>query len=383
MVAAAARRNAERRSRFLDESKERLIRMSFCSPTPGFWKQRRVCVTGGTGFLGLHLVRALLEVGANVRVLALPPSGRQSPAGDLNVEHFFGDVRDADVAAKALADCDVVFHTAGVVAVWGDAIPRMHSVHAEGTQTVLRAAPAGARIVHTSSIVAVGAALNGAPAREEGPTAPPDEHLHYAVAKRVSERIALDAARVGRDVVVTNPGYLLGPEDHEPSVMGRLCIRFWKGRLPMQMPGGFNLVDVRDAAVGHLLAAEYGLSGRRYILGGENHFLTQFFTLLEETAGWRTRFGVKPPSWTLTMIAALAEFRAKIVHKEPYPAFQHVRLNRQLWFADSTRAQTELGYSFRSIRESLKETYQWHRAKGLGEPRGLNGWLVQRPRRAA
>src|SRR5439155_20560421 len=115
--------------------------------------------------------------------------------------------------------------------------------------------------------------------------------VDYVRAKRAAEQAALNAARGGQDVVVVNPGYLLGPDDHEPSVMGRMCVRAWKGRLPLAAPGGYNLVDVRDVAVGHLLAAEHGQSGQRYILGGENLRIQDFLRRLATVAGLRPRAG--------------------------------------------------------------------------------------------
>ena len=117
----------------------------------------------------------------------------------------------------------------------------------------------------------------------------------------------MDAAASGRDVVVTNPGYLLGPEDHQRSVMGRFCKRYWKGRIPIAPPGGFNLVDVRDAARGHLLAAERGLTGRRYILGGENRTFPEFMALLAEVGGMSPRAIPSIPPWTMSALARFCE----------------------------------------------------------------------------
>src|SRR5262249_22116390 len=150
---------------------------------------------------------------------------------------------------------------------------------------LLAACEREARVVHTSSVVAVGATMSRRILDEESPFELGDLRIDYVHAKRNAEQVALAAAASGKDVVVVNPAYLLGPDDLEPSVIGRFCVRFWRGLMPLAPPGGINLVDVRDAALGHLLAAERGLAGRRYILGGENHSFASLMQLLTAPAG--------------------------------------------------------------------------------------------------
>jgi dihydroflavonol-4-reductase len=250
-------------------------------PDRDFWNGRRVCVTGGTGFLGWQIVSLLRDLGAEIRVLALEPEWshpiHRSPA----LTAIWGDVRDPTNVRRALEGCSVVFHTAGVVGVWGAAMERMWSVHVEGTGNVLTAAPRDARIVHTSSLTTIGASSSGEVLNEDAPPRFQKSNLGYVLAKRAAEALALRSAGDGHQVTITNPGYLVVPEDYEQSIMGRFGVRDWKGRVPMSPPGGLNLVDVRDAANGHLLAAEHGQCGRRYSLGGENH---RFPSLLKTLA---------------------------------------------------------------------------------------------------
>jgi len=347
------------------------------TPNPRFWSDKLVGVTGGTGFLGYHIVRELLAVGARVRVLALRPLGPHPLLNEPRVNCAFGDVRDAAAVRPALAGCDVIFHTAATVAVWGPALERMHSIHLDGTRQVLSAAERSARVVHTSSLVAVGASRDGVPLTEDSRFELENLRLDYVDSKRDSERLALDAAAQGRDVVVTNPGYLLGPDDFEKSVMGRLCRRFWKGRVLIAPPGGVNLVDVRDVARGHLLAAEHGQSGRRYLLGGEDRSFTEFFYDLAKTAGLRPRAIPCPPAWALQGFAGLAELRGWLTKKEPYPSFQHVRLNRLHWYCRSDRAEHELGYRARPLDECLADTYRWYAAQEGLELNHVNRWWLR------
>jgi dihydroflavonol-4-reductase len=349
---------------------------------PGAWAGRRVCVTGGTGFLGSHLVRALVGLGADVTVLALPPrSGTAVPLPN-EIDLIYGDIRDAGAVRRAVAGCSLVFHTAGLVAVWGPDLGLLDAVHCDGTRNVLALAPPGARVVHTSSIVAVGASRTQRPVDEDSPFTLDHAGLSYVRAKRAAEALALEAAAAGRDVVVTNPTYLVGPDDFEGSVMGRFCQRVWKGRLPLAPPGGVNLADVRDVAAGHLLAAEQGRAGRRYILGGEDHTFAVLIRLLARAAGCRPWTTPRVPGWAVTAVAGLAELRALLTGREPYPSFGHVRLNRYYWFASSDRARRELGYHARPLRETLTDAYHWHQGREPYILRGLNRWWM-RPRRAA
>ncbi|MBX7103134.1 MAG: NAD-dependent epimerase/dehydratase family protein [Gemmataceae bacterium] len=341
-----------------------------------FWKHRRALVTGGTGFLGWHLTHALLKAGARVRTFSLPPRG-DHPITGLPVENQFGDIRNYAAVRKAVAGCDVVFHTAGSVAVWGPAIATMHAVHVEGTRNVLASADDSARVVHTSSIVAVGATRQRTALNEDSPFTLDDEAIDYVTAKRGAEQEALDVAGQGHDVVIVNPGYLVGPEDFEPSVMGKFCARVWKGRMVLAAPGGYNLVDVRDVADGHLRAAEHGQSGRRYILGGTNLSLSEFQGRLAEVARLSPRATPTLPLSVMWMIAGLAELRARRTQREPYPSFQHVRLNRYHWFADSARAIRELGYNPRPLEETVRDTFAWFSGAGHTTLRGMSKWWMR------
>lgn len=349
-----------------------------------FWNGRRVCVTGGTGFLGFHLIGQLLEQGAVVRSFGLPTRKPTHPMNHLaGVERIFGDIRDAEQTRRALADCEVIFHTAGLVAMWGQALQTMHAVHVNGTRNVLDGAPRQARIVHTSSIVTVAAGTRHHVYEEDAPFNLGVCGIDYVRAKREAEALALAAGQSGQHVVVTNPGYLLGPEDHDKSGMGRFCVRAWKGRMPMAPPGGYNLVDVRDVATGHLLAAEKGLPGRRYILGGENHSARSFLKLLAEVAGHRPWLIPRVPYAPIWLIALVAEAVGRYRHKEPYPSFQSTRLNHYLWYVNSARAERELGYRVRPLRQSLVETYRWYCDQGrMALPRATR-WLMRPTSQAA
>jgi dihydroflavonol-4-reductase len=336
---------------------------------------QRVLVTGGTGFLGYHLARHLLKAGQRVRVFALAPKP-DHPLADLPIEAVWGDVRDAAAVRRAVAGCDLVFHAAGNVAVWGAALQTMREVHVEGTRNVLAAAGRSRRVVHTSSIVAVGAG-RGEVFDEDSRFNLSGVRIDYVHAKRAAEEIALDAAAGGHDVVVVNPAYLVGPDDHEPSVMGKVCARAWKGRLIVAPPGGFNLADVRDVAAGHLRAARHGRPGRRYILGGEDHTLRAFIRLLADAAGLDPRALPTVPAALLRLAAVVAEARARHTGREPYPSAQHARLSHYRWYVSSARARDELGYAPRPLSRTIADTFAWFTTAGRIPLRGISRWWMR------
>jgi dihydroflavonol-4-reductase len=148
-------------------------------------------------------------------------------------------------------------------------------------------------------------------------------------------------------------------------------LRCWKRHVPLIPPGGLNFVDVRDVARGHLLAAERGKRGRRYILGGENLTVVDFVRCLAEVRGLSSRWRFRMPLWLNGLIACAAELRARLVTREPYPSLQQVRMNRYHWYYSSDRARTELGFEARPLRKTLEDTHAWCCATGRLKPRVL------------
>ncbi|MCS7159242.1 MAG: NAD-dependent epimerase/dehydratase family protein, partial [Gemmatales bacterium] len=205
------------------------------------------------------------------------------------------------------------------------------------------------------------------------------EHLRvpYIHAKRAAEQLAIEFARQGRWICVVNPGYLVGPEDYGPSVMGRFCLRFWKGRIWLVPRGGINLADVRDVAKGHLLAAEHGQPGRRYILGGSNLSFLELCQQLAHLAGVRPRYMPACPKPLLAMFALLAHARAWWCKREPYPSFAHVRMGYYYWYYSSLRAIEELGYTSRPITTTLRETWDWYRQNNTVRWHAFQRWWLR------
>jgi dihydroflavonol-4-reductase len=224
-------------------------------------------VTGGTGLVGNNVIRMLADQGRRVRTLVRERSGDRELAG-VDVERTVGDVTDPEAVRQAVAGARVVIHSAAMVHVGWRRLADMRRVNVEGTRLVAEAARReGARLVHVSSVNALGLTGNATPADEEIPFGNTIE-CPYVVTKREAEAAVLEEVEKGLDAVIVNPVYMIGPWDWKPS-SGRMLLEVGAGRGLFAPPGSNDFVDVRDVAQGILAAMSRGQTGRRYILGGQ------------------------------------------------------------------------------------------------------------------
>jgi dihydroflavonol-4-reductase len=317
----------------------------------------RVLVTGASGFLGRQLVGALRARGDRVRVLVRPTSNLGDLRGQVDVVH--GDVLDPASLEAAVKDVELVFHTAGMVSTVAREHRRMFDVNVEGTRNVLRAAQAArvGRIVYTSSSYAVGHTRDGRALDEHATWIDPG--VAYARSKRRAEEVALELERMGLPLVVVNPSFVLGPGGGEGS-SGRIVRRFLDGQLRFYVEGGFSPVDVADVVEGHLLAAERGRVGERYVLSGQNVSFTDFFRLLSEVAG--RPMPRRVPGWfALGATACLEHVVARVTGRPPLADVDEVRMGLLIRYFDNSKARTELGFRPRALRETLERTVEWMR----------------------
>ncbi len=325
----------------------------------------RVFVTGGTGFVGGAVVRRLLQSGHEVRTLVRPGTNTRQLDG-LPVERVSGDLSDPDSLRRGAAGCDWVFHVAALYSYWGHPWKEFVEVNIEGTRRMMEAAAeAGAkRIVHTSSIAALGIPKDGSPGTEDTPVTLADMILPYKRSKFLGEEVARDFARKGLPVVIVNPAAPVGVGDHKPTATGQVIVDFLNGRMPAYVEGGMNIVDVDDVATGHLLAAEKGRIGERYILGGENLSLKQVLDLLSEVSG-RPRVRLRLPHW-VALAWAYVDVTISLLDPRHIPTATpgKVRLSRTPERFDSSKAVRELGFPQRPAREALHKAVEWYRANG-------------------
>jgi dihydroflavonol-4-reductase len=315
-----------------------------------------VLVTGGTGFIGSHVVRALLARGDDVRVLVRASSRPDTLAG-LPVRTVPGDITDRRALRRALHGVERVFHVAGTTNLRRSP-EELFGLNVLGTRNVLEAALAAGveRAVHVSSVAAIGPAPPHGTADERqirrGPMGIP-----YADSKAAAETEALRAAARGLDVVIACPAHVLGRGDTRHSST-EVVRRFLLGRIPAYVDGALNVVDVEDVAAGLLLCDERGATGERYILGNRNYTWQRFFAELSRLSG------VAPPALRLPLPVALAAAEAAQRLPGPTPmTVAEVRAAGQWWTYRSTRARRELGWTTRPHEDTVEATVAWHRER--------------------
>jgi len=301
-------------------------------------------VTGASGFLGRHLVAALVARGDDVRAFVRDGTDAR-PLEAQGVEVARGELADPAALARAATDCSLVFHLAGIVSHESSRRNELQAVNVEGTRNLLAAVDAAARVVHVSSVAAVGPAPSpDRPADERQAFPAAAAELPYAATKHAGEAIALAAAAAGADVVVANPGFLLGPGDvHRVSTWP--VEAYLSGKLRFTTTGGLSFADVRDVASGLVALAERGRSGERTILTNEagNCSWSSFFACIAAVSGVNRRM-VALPLWLAVAGAALV--RSPVSPDE-------IRAAGHWWFYDGAKARRELGFQARRLDETI------------------------------
>jgi dihydroflavonol-4-reductase len=326
-------------------------------------------VTGGSGFIGHHLVQLLCARGERVRVFDLRPASYF--AGAAAIDFHQGDIADAAAVDRAMAGADRVYHLAANPNLWARDKRDFARVNHLGTLNVLAAAERHRpeRVVYTSteSILAGqrGSAASGAMIDETSAVRVEEMPGSYCRSKFLAERAALEAARRGLPLVVVNPTLPVGPGDRLLTPPSRMLLDFLNGRTPAYLGTEINMIDVRDAALGHLLAADRGEIGQRYILGGENLSMSALLAVLEELSG-RPMPKLRIPYWLAYAYSAIDQLVAdRVTGRAPRAPLAGVRLARHPMRFDNRRALTELGLDPRPVRHALADVIAWFRSEGL------------------
>ena len=314
-------------------------------------------VTGGCGFIGRHLVAALLDRGERVRVLDIAEPGHL-PAG---AELVHASMLDPEAVHAALLGVDRVYHLAGIAHLWAPDSRAFDLVNRQGTETILAAAKARnvKRVVHCSTeSILLPKHGRGAPVNEAVAPSLQDMPGPYTRSKHQAEQAALRAARDGLDVVVVNPTVPIGPGDRNMTPPATMLSLFLKGSSPFFLDCTLNLVDVRDLAAGIILAADRGRRGERYILGGENVPLRMLLEELETLSGRRMpRHSI--PSVLALSTGIASEWLFKLTGAKPIASSEAVRIALRSAPFDSRKAKTELGYAPRPVGEALADAVRW------------------------
>lgn len=328
----------------------------------------RLFVTGATGFVGAHVAQMAAKQGAGLRLLVRPSSNRSHlPA---SADLVTGDLRDPDGFAPALQGCDALIHVAADYRLWVPDPAEMYKANVEGTRRLLQLARAAGvpRVVYTSSVATMGFRTDGTVVDEEAPVSEANMIGHYKRSKWMAEQVALEAGKQGQDVIVLNPTTPIGSLDAKPTPTGRIVVDFLNRNFPAFVKTGLNLVDVREIARLHLHALEAGRPGERYILGGENLTLKQILDKLAGLTGLPSP-KVQVPHGVAMAFALMDEtITGKLRGKEPRATVEAVRMGRKMMFANSAKAERELGLRVLPVEDALREACRWFIGEGYAPP---------------
>jgi len=344
-------------------------------------------VTGAAGFLGSHVARQLVARGESVRVLLRPSSSNRAIA-DLPLEYVTGDLRDAASLERAMAGIRHVYHVAADYRLWAKKSQDIYDSNVGGTKNLLAAAKqAGvALLIYTSTVATIAvdrrpaAGANGdkespssaadAPVKErsdlpnEFTDAKLDEMVgHYKRSKWQAEAEVLAAAKNGLPAVVAMPTTPVGPWDWKPTPTGKIIVDFLNGKMPGYVETGLNFVGVEDCAAGHLLIAERGKVGERYLLGAENATLKELLDTLASITGLPAP-KLKIPHGVALSVAYAETALSRLLGREPQIPVEGVKIAQHLMFVDASRAQRELGFRPTAVAAALERAVRWYETNG-------------------
>jgi dihydroflavonol-4-reductase len=321
-------------------------------------------VTGATGFVGSHVARQLVSAGQSVRVLVRPNSNLEALAG-LHVEYFEGDLSDQESLERAMHGIRRVFHVAADYRLWTPRPEEIYEINVEGTRKLLAAARHARveRIVYTSTVATIAVPRNGALPNEDTQASLNEMIGHYKRSKFLAEQVAVEAVSAGVPVVIVNPTAPVGPWDWKPTPTGRIILDFLKGKMPAYVDTGLNVAPVEDIAAGHLLAAEKGRVGQRYILGGRNMTLKRILDALSAITG-RPSPRVRLPHAVALAAGYADQWFSRLAGREPQIPVEGVKMSRHRMFVESDKAERELGYKPTSVEAALERAVSWYQQHG-------------------
>ena len=327
-------------------------------------------VTGGSGFIGANLIHELVARGHHVRALLRPGSDVRGLAV-ATYESVEGDLGDRAALAGGLRGCDWCFHVAASYHLWLPDYAPMYAANVAGTRNVIEVAgEAGcSRIVYTSTVGCIGLpkVVDGVltPTDESAPVFESQMSNHYKLSKWKAEVVARELAGKGLPVVIVNPSAPIGPRDVKPTPTGKVIVDFLNRKMPAYLDTGLNWAHVRDVAVGHILAAEKGRLGERYILGNAegNWTMKDAFAVLAEITGLPApRFQV--PYAVALAAAYVDETISRFTGKSPKAPVGGVRMAKYKMFFNPAKAIRELGLPQTPSKQALADAVEWFRAHG-------------------
>lgn len=342
---------------------------------------KKIVVTGATGFVGYHVARKLVEKNWGEVVCTARADSKLRYLKELGVRILHADLRDALSLERALEGCDTLFHVAADYRLWAKNPEELIQSNVQGTENILFAAKKCKvkKIVYTSSVSAVGRPHPKTREEKRGKREenrqewerqfcgdetmdPTPEQLigAYKKSKYQAELVARKFARQGLPVVIVNPSTPIGSHDIKPTPTGKLILDFLKKQMPAYLDTGLNLVDVEDVAEAHLLAAEKGKIGERYILGNQNLLLKEILDVLAKITGLPApKF--KIPYWVAYAAGVFSTAFAELTGIPPAIPLDGVKMAKELMFYDGSRAVRELGMPQNSVENALEKAVKFFR----------------------
>lgn len=291
----------------------------------------------------------------------------------LPVEFVQGDLRYPDTLRSLVQGASVLYHVAADYRLWSPHPEELYESNVGGTTNILSAAMAAAvpKVVYTSTVGCLGIPGDGTPGDEDTPVGLPDMIGHYKRSKFLAEQVALDFAAKGLPVVIVNPSTPVGPGDHKPTPTGKVIVDFLNGRMPAFVDTGLNLIDVRDTAMGHILAAEKGQVGEKYILGACNLTLKDILSTLASFSGRPAPRICIPYGLAYLVGVASTAWSNFVTHQKPGVSIESVRMSRKKMFFSADKAVRELGLHQSSIEQALADAVGWFVGNGYVSRRCL------------
>jgi dihydroflavonol-4-reductase len=320
-------------------------------------------VTGAAGFLGSHVTRQLVARGESVRVLMRPSSSNRA-ISDLSLEYVTGDLCDTNSLERAMKDIQRVFHVAADYRLWAKDPQQIYDSNLGGTKNLLTAAKnAGVeKFVYTGTVATVAVDRPQLP-NESTQTTIEEMIGHYKRSKWMAEQEVLRAAQDDLPVVVAMPTTPVGPWDWKPTPTGKIILDFLNGKMPGYVETGLNFVGVEECAAGHLLVAERGEIGERYLLGAENLTLKQLLDTLARITGLAAP-AMKIPHGVALSVAYIESAFSRLIGREPQIPVEGVKIAQHNMFVDCSRTQRELGFHPGSVATALERAVRWYQANG-------------------
>jgi len=326
-------------------------------------------ITGATGFVGSAVARALLKKGFAVRALVRRHSNLSNLKG-LELELFYGDLRDRESLLKGLHGCTCLFHVAAHYELWHRDPRLSYAINVDGTVNLFEAASRAGieQAVYTSSVSTLGICPREKIGREHTPVDSRYIIGHYKKSKYLAEQEVLRVAQRGMHVVIVNPSTPVGERDIKPTPTGKVIVDFLNRRMGGYVETGLNIIDVEDVAAGHILALRKGKSGQRYILGHQNMTLREIFCHLEKVSGVPApRLKIPYP---VALCAGYADHAvSRLLRRAPFIPLDGVKMAKKKMFFDPAKAVRELGLPQSPVEEAFRRACAWFIENGYVEKR--------------